>query len=215
MSQSPVESPEDSFNKSEMPVQGPPSLRRKLTLSSLLLVGLSALYVFYLLIPDALYSVSADQPQQLGPLASADLPQKDTWVSASATPGLSALSFTRVGAKGSFRLTRAQQRDNVWLLLPVPKSTEESPSEGYVPPSHFVGRLSHIAGSRLLPGEIEKLIEQKSESFADTFVLVEGDSPHSQKPKLFAAILLALLATACLSSAVFLWTKVRSALPQS
>lgn len=211
MSESAVESVEDSFNKSDQPLPAPPLGRRRLALSSLVTVGLAALVVTYLLAPSALYAMRGGEPQELGPLASASLESAQGWVSTTGTPERAALSFTRFGARGSFRLTRAEERRDVWLLFQVPSNFEGE----FVPPTHIVGRLRRFTESGLLPAEVLGALASKSDLREDEFLLVDGESPASQKPSLFAALLLALVATACLSSAFFLWRDVKIPSPQS
>ncbi len=190
-------------------------MRRRLALGSLLCVGVAALWVVYLLIPDAKYALSRGTPVELGSLKTAQLSDEQSYVSASATPKPNALSFERLGERGSFRLTRAEGRESVWLLLRAPRKIAGGSAHGFVPPTHFVGRMGRVADSKLLPGEIREVIRQKSENFSDAFVLIDGESPSSQRPSLFAAILLALLGVACLSSAVFLWRDVEPLHPPS
>lgn len=197
---------EDSFNKSDRPLPAPPPGRRRLALGSLVTVGLSALLVVYLLVPSALYALQGGRPQELGPLASASLDEVEGWVSATGTPEKTALSFTRFGTRGSFRLTRAQDRHEVWLLFQVPANFEGE----FVPPTHFVGRLRRFTESGLLPAEVLSALASKPNRSENEFLLVDGDSPASQKPSLYAAILLALVAAACLSSACFLWRDIKS-----
>lgn len=215
VSESVVESTEDSFSKSESLVPAPPAFRRRLTLGSLLVVGCAALWVVSLLIPDASYALTRDDPVELGNLSTARLPREESWVSASGIPKPSALSFARLGERGSFMLTRATQREDVWLLLRVPLDVPSAAREGFVPPTHFVGRFGPVTDSQLLPPKIRTIIVDQSKSSGDAFVLIDGESPNSQRPSLYAAILLALLGVACLSSAVFLWRDVKTPLSRS
>lgn len=206
-----MESGEESFNKSDSTLPEPPLARKRLALSSLLTVGLSALVVTYLLLPNALYAMHGGKPDELGPLASAPLDNVGSWVSATGTPEPSALSFSRFGARGSFRLARAQDRKEVWLLFQAPTNFEGK----FVPPTHIVGRLRRLSEAGLLPSEVKKAIAPKLDQSVEELLIVDGESPASQKPSLFAAILLALVAAACLSSAFFLWRDVKPPSPQS
>jgi hypothetical protein len=180
-------------------------------LGSLITVGSAALVVVCLLVPSARYALNGGAPQELGPLATASLGEVDSWVSTTGTPEPNALSFTRLGARGSFRLTRAQDRKEVWLLFQVPESIEGP----FVPPTHFVGRLRPLSDAGLLPKAVRDRIATRIVASANSVVLVEGESPASQRPALFAAILLALASAGCLSSAIFLWRDVKSPSPQS
>lgn len=210
VSESAVESVEDSFNKSDRPLPEPPLGRRRVALGSLLTVGISALLVAYLLLPNALYAMRRGEPENLGPLASASLESAaltnaGSWVSATGTPDPTALRFSRFGARGSFRLTQVKERNDVWLLFQVPSSAKVE----FVPPTHVVGRLRRFSDTGLLPSQVRDKIASGLNQSADEFLLVDGESPASQRPSLFAAILLSLLAAACLSSAFFLWRDVK------
>lgn len=211
MSKSAVESHEESFNKSDRPLPEPPTGRKRLSLGSLVLVGAAAFVVFLLLLPNALYALESGSPEELGPVATASLESAGSWVSAEGTPEPNALSFTRLGARGSFRLTRAQDRKDLWLLFQVPPNTQNE----FVPPSHFVGRLRRLSETGLLPSEVLAKITAETGAENAAFLLVDGELPVSQRPALLLALLLALLSVACLSAAIFLWRDVKSPFPES
>ena len=212
MSKSSVEPEENSFSKSGTIPPSAPGYRRHLVLGALIAIGLGAWLLVVLLAPRAQFSLVAGAPADIGPLRSADLTQAGSWVRTSGTPQPDALSFERIGASGSFRLTTIEERSNVWLVLHVPQGFTP---DSFVPPSTFVGRLTPLRDAGFSARPIVRMIEEGSGAADDGYLLIDGESPRSERPALLAAILLALLGTACLSFAVHLCQKPRSPRPQS
>lgn len=200
-----MESLEEAFNKSDRPLPEPPSGRKWLSLGSLIAVGSAAFVVSILLLPSARYALETGGPKELGPVATASLKDAGSWVSTEGTPEPNALSFTRLGARGSFRLTRVKDRKDLWLLFQVPSGVKSE----FVPPSHFVGRLRRISETGLLPEEVRKSVAAELNDGDAAFVLADGEFPSSQRPSLVLSLLLALISVACLSAAVFLWRDVK------
>lgn len=177
----------------------PPNSRRWLTISSLLLVGLSSFLVVAALWPAARFSLHHLEPQQVGPLQAAPLNETMRWVEGSGKTRSDALSFKRRGERGSFRLAQAEGRDDLWLLLKIPETI--SGSVGYVPPSTFSGRLLPLRDTGLQYAPIASMIEESGHSTENGFLLLDGETPEDHQDSLWAAILLALVGTACLSFA--------------
>ena len=206
-----MESLEDPFNKSESIPPAAHPLRRHLFLGALGAVGLGAWLLVVLLLPRAQFAMLQGDPQDLGPLKDADLTQAGAWVRTSGTPQSDTLSFQRMGATGGFRLTRIEERPNVWLVLGVPQG---STADLFVPPSHFVGRLTRLRDAGISARPVVNMI-QAAGAQSEGYLLFDGESPRSERPALLAALLLALLGTACLSFAVHLCRKPKPLHPPS
>lgn len=203
-----MQSEENSFSEPES-LPPPPHFRRRVALFSLVIVGLAALLVTGLLYPAARFSLENGPPRDLGRLSEANLTSAGAWVRGTGRPSQEALAFRRTGHPGNFRLTRLEDRPNLWIVLPVPQGAV-SPSRGepltnetYVPPSTFVGRLVPLDEAGAMFAPIVSMIGESSAS-EDGFLLVEGDSPRSYRPFLFAALLLAIVGLGCLSFATLL-----------
>lgn len=201
-----LKSVEPLFDKSDEPpatsvLPGPPRARRHLSLGSLLLISLLSLALAYLLLPEARFALNGASPVDLGDLNTADLNQQHSnWVEGTGLTDPHAVAFRRRGTRGSFRLARLKDRADLWVLLHAP---EHSSVNSYVPPRHFSGRLLKLdeAGPKEAPlvGLVrDEATRRKSEA---TYLLLEGESPRSQRDSLLAAILFGLLGLGCLAFA--------------
>lgn len=210
-----MESEENSFSKSQFPIPPPPGLRRRLSLASLFLVGGLALSLALVLYPAARFALQGDGRNELGSLATADLTVGGSWVQGRGTPKQEALSFRRRGRTGSFRLTQLEERNDLWLVLPVPRGAKSHSEpnaritrETYVPPSLYRGRLVPLGEAGLMLDPIAKLVRAQGAG-PQSFILLEGDSPSGYRHLLIAALLLAFIGCGCLSFATFLMAKSR------
>lgn len=158
--------------------------------------------------PGAKFALVAGTPQALGALSEARLAEAKSWVSGEGLPKEEALSFRRRGRPGSFRLTQIEGRDDLWVVLPVPKGVASAKEgsvtqDSYVPPSHFSGRLVPLREASLMMDPIAEMIRSEGGSASD-FVLLEGDTPKNHSHLLAATIALALISVGCLSSGAYL-----------
>jgi hypothetical protein len=207
-------SDEERGVSSENSLPPPPNGRRRLTVVGLLAIAVSAWLVAFALYPAARFSIAERAPSDLGPLSSADLKTARNWVRGEARTAGKALSFERRGERGSFRLTQAQGRTDLWILLRVPNGIDEH-SDGagaYVPPSSFSGRLLPLSQPGLHYAPIAKMIEGAGHSTENSYLLLDGEVPASHRDSLWATLVLALLGTACLSLAVRLARRESSVL---
>lgn len=186
-------------SSSENSLPPPPNSRRWLAIASLLLVALSSYLVVGGLWSAARFALSDAEPQQVGPLKSAALHKSSQWLEGSGRVRGEALSFERRGERGSFRLARAEGRDDLWLLLKVPE-TLGRPSD-FIPPSNFSGRLLPLNDAGIQYAPIARMIENGGHPLDSGFLLLDGEVPQDHRDSLWAAILLALVGTACLSFA--------------
>jgi hypothetical protein len=149
--------------------------------------------------PAARFALSDAKPQQVGPLKSAALQESSQWLEGSGRVRGDALSFERRGERGSFRLAQAEGRDDLWLLLKVPETMSQSGD--FVPPSNFSGRLLPLDDAGIQYAPVTRMIEDGGHPTNKGFLLLDGEIPQDHKDSLWAAILLALVGTACLSFA--------------
>lgn len=193
-----LESLESTFNKSESALPPPPRARRRLALGSLLLVATLSLTLAGLLGGQARFALIAGPPKPLGELAHADLEhESDGWIQGAGHVAPDALEFQRRGRTGSFRLARLKERDDFWLVLHAPQSAH---GEEYVPPRHFSGRLVEIDSAPLKDRSLVELVKKEANKrqLEASFLLLEGESPRSQRDSLLAMLLFGLLGLTCL-----------------
>lgn len=193
-----LESLESTFNKSDSALPPPPRTRRRLALGSLLLISALSLTLAGLLASQARFALIDGPPKSLGELAEAKLGQEsENWIQGAGHVAKDALVFQRRGRKGTFRLARLKGREDFWLVLHAPVAAH---GEEYVPPRHFSGRLVQIANAGLKDGSIVELVKKEAEKrqLPASFLLLEGESPRSQRDSLLAMLLFGLLGLTCL-----------------
>lgn len=194
--------PEISARREFSSLPEPPRGRRQVSLGSLLVVSFLSFGLAYLLLPEARFALSGSKPADVGDLATAVLDDRHSdWIEGEALTDSQAVAFQRRGTQGSFRLAPLKNRPDFWVLLHAP--TLKS-SESYVPPRHFSGRLLQVDGAGLKEAPLISLIkdEARKRQAQATFVLLEGESPRSQRDSLLAAILFALLGMSCFGFAL-------------
>lgn len=175
------------------------------------MVGLLSLTVAGLLVPSASYFAAGycsagycstgKDPTDLDALREADLAAAPEYIAGTGLPSTSALSFRRHGARGEFHLTRLEGRDDLWLLLRAPewRANEIQALGGYVPPSHFEGRLLRLADATFTDRPLRALIAREGGDPERGYLLLEGDTPRQHRTSLVALVLLALIGIGCLS----------------
>lgn len=187
----------------------PPRARRHVSLGSLLIVAFLSFGLAYLLLPEARFALRGSKPVDVGDLATAALDDHHSdWIEGEALTDSQAVAFQRRGIRGSFRLAQVKNRPDLWVLLHAPAMKS---SESYVPPRHLSGRLLQVDGAGLKEAPVISLIkdEARKRHAAATFVLLEGESPRSQRDSLLATILFALLGLSCFGFALRLGSHSR------
>jgi len=177
----------------------PPPRRpwRRATLVTLSLGAALSVWLAFLVLPDARYSLQAGGVRDIGDLARARLgPElENAWVRAGGQlSATKAVRFRRPLERDSYRLAQSEDNPNVWVQIRVPAG-EEDPR--FVPPDSFVGRLLPLSAASLRQGGIADAVDRAGLEplRKNAWILLDGESPAANRWVLGLIGLLAAFAT--------------------
>jgi hypothetical protein len=175
----------------------PPPRRpwRKLTLAVMATTLLASIGLAVSLGGELAFSLSTGTPRRVGEL-SAFRPQSadaNTWVQGEGELQVKgAIAYRRPLEGDSYRLSRVNGTDKLWVQVRVPFDDDDPDHKRFVPPTSFVGRLvpAEHGGVRLsqLGGAIAA--SGRPPLPKDAWLLIDGEAPSTTRWTLGLALLL-------------------------
>lgn len=186
----------------------PPRRARTVALCLMALTGLVAVVLAAWLVSDVRYALRPSSPDDVGDLnVLTPLPtMKDTFVQGEAVLGSAGgLQYVRAFEEDSFRLAPLRDNPRIWVELRVPDGVAPStatgtlaPTDGVrlIPPTSFVGRFVPLSDAGLRYRGLAASVRRATgvDLAADTWILVDGATPHGSTWALPLAALLCAFA---------------------
>ncbi|RYZ01131.1 MAG: hypothetical protein EOO73_36515 [Myxococcales bacterium] len=175
----------------------PPPRRpwRKLTLVVMASTLLGSLVLAASLSGEVRFSVSSQHPRGVGELSgfaprSGD---ENTWVQGEGELEVKgAIAYRRPLESDSYRLSRVQGTEKLWVQVRVPRDDDDPSHKRFVPPASFVGRLVPAEGGGIRLSQLGSAIAEAGGRPLppDAWLLIDGEAPATTRWTLGVLVLL-------------------------
>ena len=157
---------------------------RRTTIVSLAACFLASVSLLVGLRSELIYSLKSGSPNEVGSLtrlSSPGRPLSNNWVRAEGElDEFGGIRYGRPFEPGTFRLVPVQGNHKVWVQMRIPAGFED---EHFVAPTTFIGRLAPLHSLGLRYSALAEAPEDagwpKGQIPADTWVLIDGESPQA------------------------------------
>jgi hypothetical protein len=164
---------------------------RRTTLICLGLSGLAALSLMVALRVHVAYALMGGQPVEIGALAQFQpVPsQANTWIHGHGALGSPSVSYRRPLDPDRFRLAPLADNPRIWIEMREPGDSDPA---FFVAPESFVGRLTQVKEPGLRHNDLLAALRATGQATppADAWLLIDGESPASDRGMLGLAALL-------------------------
>ncbi len=184
---------------------------RRATLVTLLVTAICSISLCWGLLKDGSFALVGGQPTELSNLRDFEpgSARPNSWVHGTAILGDTASGYRRPLDPDRFRLAPVEGNPRLWIEMREPAGAL---NEHFVPPSSFVGRLVPVAASGLRHSGLVEALERSGQPApaSDAWLLIDGESPDSQRWVLGVMLLLLIFAGFCAWGMYTLLAPVRS-----
>ena len=168
---------------------------RRLTLLVMSLTLLGSLAMLLALRGELTFSLGAGVPRGVGEL-SRFTPQAgdaNAWVQGQGELEVGgAIAYRRPLESDSYRLSRVNGAQKLWVQVRVPRDDDDPEHRRYVPPSSFVGRLVPISQGGVRLSQLDSAVAAAGRPAlpGDAWLLIDGEAPATTRWTLGVGMLL-------------------------
>jgi hypothetical protein len=168
---------------------------RRLTLLVMSLTLLASLTMLLALRGELMFSLGGGAPRSVGEL-SRFTPQPgdaNAWVQGEGELEIGgAVAYRRPLESDSYRLSRVNGAQKLWVQVRVPRDDDDPEHRRYVPPSSFVGRLVPISQGGVRLSQLDSAVAAAGRPAlpGDAWLLIDGEAPATTRWTLGVGMLL-------------------------
>lgn len=168
---------------------------RRLTLLVMSLTLLGSLAMLLALRGELMFSLGGGVPRGVGELArfAPQAGDANAWVQGQGELEVGdAIAYRRPLESDSYRLSRVNGGQKLWVQVRVPRDDEDPEHRRYVPPSSFVGRLVPISQGGVRLSQLDSAVAAAGRPALpnDAWLLIDGEAPATTRWTLGVGMLL-------------------------